>query len=95
MSATARIFADAAIALATIAGFAGPAPAQQSGRFSGKDLAIKFSNRGMGYDDKGQTDRAIEDYDQAIRLNPQDADAFYNRGIAYADKGQTDRAIAD
>ncbi|MBI2713815.1 MAG: tetratricopeptide repeat protein [Rhizobiales bacterium] len=67
----------------------------QSGRFSGKNLAVKFSNRGLAYNDKGQTDRAIQDYDQAIRLNPNYANAFYNRGNAYDDKGQTDRAIQD
>jgi len=43
---------------------------------------------------KGQFDRAIADFDEAIRLNPS-ADAFYNRGNAYAELGQYDRAIAD
>jgi hypothetical protein len=28
---------------------------------------------------KGQVDRAIQDYDQAIKLNPSDADLFYGR----------------
>jgi tetratricopeptide (TPR) repeat protein len=44
---------------------------------------------------KGQNDSAIQDLDQAIRLNPNDADAFYNRGNAYARKSQFDRAIQD
>jgi tetratricopeptide (TPR) repeat protein len=35
------------------------------------------------------------DYDQAIRINPNDAVAFLNRGVAYAYKGQYDRAIQD
>jgi tetratricopeptide (TPR) repeat protein len=43
---------------------------------------------------KGQFDRAIADFDEAIRLSPS-ADAFYNRGNAYAELGQYDRAIAD
>ena len=43
----------------------------------------------------GQYDRAIQDYDQAIRLNPNWAEAFNNRGRAYSDKGQHDRAIQD
>ena len=44
---------------------------------------------------KTMIDRAIEDYDQAIRLNPNFAEAFYNRGVAYDGKGQPDRAIED
>jgi tetratricopeptide (TPR) repeat protein len=43
----------------------------------------------------GQTDRAIADYDRAIRLVPGYAQAFYNRGLAYDDKGEPDRAIAN
>jgi tetratricopeptide (TPR) repeat protein len=42
-----------------------------------------------------QPDRAIEDLDQAIRLNPNYALAFSSRGLAYARKGQPDRAIQD
>ena len=44
---------------------------------------------------KGEFDRAIQDYDQAIRLNPRDADAFDGRGGAYNSKGEYDRAIQD
>ncbi len=44
---------------------------------------------------KGDYDRGIQDFNQAIKLNPDDADAFYNRGLAYAHKRQCDRAIED
>ena len=47
------------------------------------------------YGDKGDYDRAIADYDEAIRLDPRYAVAYYNRGVAYCDKGDYDRAIAD
>ena len=40
-------------------------------------------------------ERAIEDFDEAIRLNPEDADAYYNRGVAYGDLGQYEREIQD
>jgi tetratricopeptide (TPR) repeat protein len=40
-------------------------------------------------------DRAIQDYDRALRLKPGYAAALNNRGIAYYDKGQYDRAIQD
>ncbi len=54
----------------------------QSGRFNNKNLAIIFHNRGNAYNSKGQYDRAIRDYDAAIRLKPDDADALNGRGIA-------------
>jgi tetratricopeptide (TPR) repeat protein len=41
------------------------------------------------------SDRLIARYDEAIRLNPQDRDAFIYRGGAYQYKGDYDRAIAD
>jgi hypothetical protein len=39
----------------------------KSGKYSGRDLAIAFTNRGSAYDDKRDEDRAIDDHDQAIR----------------------------
>jgi lipoprotein NlpI len=66
-----------------------------SGRLSDANLAIAFNNRGVAYDDKGQYDRAIQDYDQAIWLRLDYAEAFNNRGNAYGGKGQYDRAIQD
>jgi tetratricopeptide (TPR) repeat protein len=39
--------------------------------------------------------RAIADYDEAIRNNPQDAEAHNNRGLAHAATGNLDRALAD
>ena len=44
---------------------------------------------------KGEYDRAIQDYDQSIKLNPNYARAFNNRGVAYQKKGEYDRAIKD
>jgi tetratricopeptide (TPR) repeat protein len=35
------------------------------------------------------------EFDEAIRLNPQGADAYYNRGQAYDYLGQYERAIQD
>jgi len=59
-----------------------------------KDAAA-FSSRGDAYYDKGEFDRAIQDYDQVIRLNPTSAAAFNNRGLAYVATGQFDQAIQD
>jgi tetratricopeptide (TPR) repeat protein len=66
-----------------------------SGSLQGKALAGAYNNRGVEYNGKDQHDRAIQDYDQAIRLNPNFAQTFNNRGRAYNDKGQIDRAIQD
>ena len=67
----------------------------QSGRFTGPNLAVAFANRGLAYKRKGQWDRAIADYDEAIRLNPDLAETFANRGTAYYYKGQIGRALKD
>ena len=67
----------------------------ESGRYEGDKLSSAFSNRGLAYSSKGETDRAIQDYDQSIRLNPQNAATFNNRGNAYLNKHQSDRAIQD
>ena len=44
---------------------------------------------------KGDPDRAITDFDQAIKLDPKYANAFNSRGVAYQAKGDNDRAIMD
>ena len=47
-------------------------------------LAPDYDNRGIAYANKGLTDQAIADYNQAIRLNPKDALAFLSqRGRRY------------
>jgi tetratricopeptide (TPR) repeat protein len=53
-------------------------------------------HRGYAYDHKGDYDRAIADYTQVIKLDPNDAVAYYNRGRTYSyEKGDYDRARAD
>jgi tetratricopeptide (TPR) repeat protein len=44
---------------------------------------------------KGDYDRAIADSTQALRLDPNFANAYSNRGNAYLRKRDYDRAIAD
>jgi len=54
-----------------------------------------FVNRGIAYRRIGDYERALSDYDQAIRLNPAAADAFNNRGNAYRELHEFDKAIGD
>ena len=60
-------------------------------------LRSRFNNRGVAH---ARSTRATwrarsQDYDQAIRLKPDYADAFNNRGIARQAKGDLDGALAD
>ncbi|MFO1099717.1 MAG: tetratricopeptide repeat protein [Xanthobacteraceae bacterium] len=57
--------------------------------------AAAYNNRGWSYSQKDDHDRAIADYDEAIRLDPNNALALVNRGWSYERKGEYDRAIAD
>ena len=56
-------------------------------------LAIAHNNRGNAYTAKGDYERAIEDFDDAIKLDPTHAKPFNNRGVAYLRKGEYDLAI--
>ena len=67
----------------------------KAARDKGDKLAEAFNNRGVGYRLKGDYDRAIADYNQAIKLNAKSASAYNNRGVAYDKNGEYDRAILD
>jgi tetratricopeptide (TPR) repeat protein len=66
-----------------------------SGEQTPQALVIAYNNRGNAYTTKGEYDRAVQDYDQSIKLDPGYARAFNNRGVAYQKKGEYDRAISD
>ncbi len=40
-----------------------------------------------------ESPKAIKDYDEAIRLNPQSAETYINRGVVYHNLGQFVQAI--
>jgi tetratricopeptide (TPR) repeat protein len=67
----------------------------ESRQESQSNRAAAYYNRGIAWKDKGDLDRAIADFTEAIRLNPKDAVAYHNRGGAWGIKGDPDRAIAD
>ena len=59
-----------------------------------REAAI-HNNRANTYAEKGDYDRAIEGYTEAIQLNPDYVYAYYNRGSVYREKEDYDRAIED
>jgi lipoprotein NlpI len=61
----------------------------------GWNKAITYNNRANAYKAKGDLERAISDYNKAIELNPEYANAFNNRGNTYYALGNIEHAIAD
>lgn len=49
----------------------------------------------MGYHDLKKYQEAIEDYKEAIRLNPQYSNAYYNRANTYCCLQDNEQAIKD
>ena len=48
---------------------------------------VYFDNRGLSYEEEGEYDRAVIDYDEAIRISPR-ANFLTNRGNAYRGEDQ-------
>ena len=73
-----------------------------SGELDVEALAIAYNNRGVAYDQLGDYDRAVADYQEALSLKPDDAMARRNlrvvlvrRGVALANTGEYQRALTD
>jgi tetratricopeptide (TPR) repeat protein len=72
-----------------------------------EDRIIALRNRGFSYQQQGELDRAIADYDTAIKLShssaahPRGQDArilartLVDRGVAWREKNEPDKALAD
>jgi len=67
----------------------------QTIRTSSSYAAEAHYNRGLAYEQIGDKEGAIGDYNEAIRINPNYAPAYYARGVAHADLGDKKRAVKD
>jgi tetratricopeptide (TPR) repeat protein len=67
----------------------------EQGGFSSRLKVWAVFVRANAHVDQGDLARAITDYDEAIRLNPQYANALYYRGHVHFIQGDFARAIAD
>lgn len=67
----------------------------ETGRVSGKDKATTLKQRAIAYMRLGQHKRAIDDVNDAMRLNAGDPDNFYLRGLAYRGLGDHRQSIDD
>ena len=54
-----------------------------------------YVNWGVEWDNRGQYDQGIADYNQALAICPTNAVAYNNRGYDWYKKGDFDRAISD
>ena len=55
----------------------------------------KYVNDGIDNSQKGRYDQALQDFNQALQLKPQDPALLTYRGIVYYAKGLNDKAIQD
>ena len=60
-----------------------------------KPTPAAYSLRGMVHYDKGNWDKAISDYSEAIRLDTSNGEAFNNRAWTYYRTGRSDKALSD
>lgn len=66
-----------------------------TGSLSDANLAIVLGSRGVTFDMKGEIDKAIDDFNEAIHLKPDYGSAYIYRGLALVKKRDYRRAIAD
>jgi len=58
-------------------------------------MTYLLNNRGTVFHQKREFEKAISDFDEAIKSNPRNALYYYNRGSAHENKGELEKAITD
>jgi lipoprotein NlpI len=56
---------------------------------------LAYDGRGVAYIDMGQLDKAMEDFNKSIAINPSFYKSYNNRGAVYSEMGQLDKAMED
>ena len=59
------------------------------------DLYLAYHGRGLAYYHDERFALALEDFDSAIEIKPDFAQAFKSRAALYEDQGERDKAVAD
>ena len=72
-----------------------PSVEQSPGSSNDEARATVLNNRGLTKALAGEFDTAIDDFTEAIKFDPNCADAYYNRGWCRYEKGDADPAIED
>ena len=62
---------------------------------AGPGEAERHFNAGLDKQEQGHLEEAIAEYDEAIRLNSEDAVVYYNRGLAHLSLSQLQQAVQD
>ena len=67
----------------------------RAGNETSANLSIAYNNRGNALLNKKDHDGAIRDFDEAIRIDRRNAQAWTNRGETYQRKDNFEKAISD
>src|SRR5258705_13975857 len=67
----------------------------ESGKLTNQDRSKAYQARGIFWREKGERGRAIADFNEALRLTPNDSDVYKNRGIIWLDMGEVDVALSN
>jgi Flp pilus assembly protein TadD len=65
------------------------------GIYTTSSKSLGHEAKDYGVEDQNVDDRAIEDCDQAMKLDPKDANPYYNRGLVKLKKGDKAGGDAD
>ena len=67
----------------------------ERGNLNEEDKVATYVNRGNAYDNLGDSERALEDYDNAIAIDPRAAAAHRNKGSTLNRQGRLREALQE